>query len=408
MNQPVDEQNLLPATADDGISLTDIAAVIWKGKKSIIIFTIVVMVVVTGLMVVSKFMPPEKSFFPNRYKPQALVLIGNPSSSSGLMSSLSGGIGSLAGLAGIGGGNVNGALSVFLATSNSTLDSLIEKLDLRSRIHSNKAVTQDGLRMSLKPHLKAKFDTTTNILTISYEDIDPVFARDVVNNTVNILSDRLVSLSGTKAGSQRDLLEKKLADVKASIDTMESQVKQFQAKYGVIDVEPQAKEEVPVLAQMRSQLILKEIAIDNYEKGSSADDPQLKSMQTERDSIASKIQELEKVKGNNATAAVIPSQKEMPAVAFEYLERDMLVQTEVYKLLTQQYELTKLNATGSDPVFQVLELAEIPENRSNTSRARIIILAAFAAFLIAILWVFVRNAWLAMKSDPRVMAKFRS
>jgi capsule polysaccharide export protein KpsE/RkpR len=334
-----------------------------------------------------------------------MVLIGSPSSASSLSSSL----GSLAGLAGISaGGNTNGALAVALATSNSTLDAIIDKVDLRSRIYSKKPLTKEDLRGSIKPHMKAKFESPTNILTLSYEDIDPIFARDVVNNEVNILSDRFVSLSGTKAGAQRDLLEKKLVDVKASIDTMESQVKQFQAKYGVIDVEALAKEQVTVIAQMRSQLILKEIEIDNYKKVSSVDDPQLKNLQGERDSIAAKIQELERGKGNNSTGAMMPSQREMPSIAFEYqkLERDMLVQTEVYKLLTQQYELAKLNATGQDPVFQVLELAETPEKSSGTSRAMVIIVTTFAAFFIAILWVFVRNAWVAMKSDPAVMAKF--
>jgi capsule polysaccharide export protein KpsE/RkpR len=406
MDQNPSIQNVLTPSVDDEISLSDIAALLWKSRKFILNFTIVVLVLVTGLMIVSKLMPPEKSFYPNRYTPQAMVLIGSPSSASSLSSSL----GSLAGLAGLGAsGNTNGALSVVLATSNSTLDPIIEKVDLRSRIHSKKPLTQYGLRMSIKPHLKAKFDATTNILTLSYEDIDPVFARDVVNNTVNILSDRFVSLSGTKAGAQRDLLEKKLVDVKASIDNMESRVKQFQAKYGVMDVEALAKEQVTVIAQMRSQLILKEIEIDNYKKVSSIDDPQLKNLQGERDSIASKIQELERGKGNNLTGAMMPSQREMPSIAFEYqeLERDMLVQTEVYKLLTQQFELAKLNATGTDPVFQVLELAETPEKSSNASRAKILIIAAFAAFFIAILLVFVRNAWVAMKSDPEVIAKFR-
>jgi capsule polysaccharide export protein KpsE/RkpR len=407
MEQSLSTQPSLPKSDDEEISLLDIAAVLWKRRKFILVFTILIAVLVTGLMVVSKLLPPEKSFFPNRYAPQAMVLIGSPSSASSLSSSL----GSLAGLAGISaGGNTNGALAVALATSNSTLDAIIEKVDLRSRIHTKKLLTQEDLRRSIKPHLKAKYDSTTNILTLSYEDIDPVFARDVVNNEVNILLDRFMSLSGTKAGAQRDLLEKKLIDVKASIDSMESQVKQFQAKYGVMDVEALAKEQVTVIAQIRSQLILKEIEIDNYKKVSSIDDPQLKNLQGERDSIASKIQELERGKGNNSTGAMMPSQREMPSIAFEYqkLERDMLVQTEVYKLLTQQSELAKLNATGQDPVFQVLELAETPEKNYGTSRAMVIIVSTFAAFFIAILWVFVRNAWVAMKSDSAVMAKFRS
>jgi len=86
----------------------------------------------------------------------------------------------------------------------------------------------------------------------------------------------------------------------------------------------------------------------------------------------------------------------------------MLVQTEVYKLLTQQYELAKLNAAGQEPVFQVLELAEAPDRKSGPSRGMICIVAVFAAFFLAILLAFILESIEKVKADPEAMAKLRS
>jgi Capsule polysaccharide export protein len=406
MSQSLQPGDLGAGMNNDEYLLSDILALIWKKRLFVIVFSAVVTIATAGVLQIARMMPPEKSFLPNKYSPQATVLLGSTSSSDSLSSSLSS-ISGLTGLSGIGGGNSKGALAVELSKSKSTLDLLIDKMDLKSN-KENKMLTQEQLRGKIRSHIKAKYDSATNILTITYTDIDPLVARDSVNGVVDVLSERFASLGGTKASAQRDILEKKLTEVKNSMDNLETRIKQFQDKYGVIDVQALATEQISVLAQMRSQLILKEIEIANYKKVAQIDDPQLQNLNGERESLLSKIKELESGVSNSGSSKIMPSQKEIPAIAFEYekLERDMMVQTEVYKLLTQQYELAKLNANGQDPVFQILELAEVLDQPSEPNRKKILVITFVLSFVMAIIGVFLMRSVHNLKNNPEIIAKF--
>ena len=105
----------------------------------------------------------------------------------------------------------------------------------------------------------------------------------------------------------------------------------------------------------------------------------------------------------------MPTQQELPELAlqFAHLERDLRVQGEIYRILTQQYEIAKLDLEGQEPIFQVLELAEAPDLKSGPSRSIIVIVTNFAAFFFSIILVFILNAVRNIKNDPERMRKLR-
>ncbi|MCE5256505.1 MAG: hypothetical protein LLF89_06630 [Spirochaetaceae bacterium] len=394
---------------EDEISLLDLVAIIWKHKKLIIGVTAAAMVVVLIYAIVSIKLPPEKSYLPNVYTSKATLLVQS-GSSSGLSSALAAsGLSSVAGLAGISaGGNTNGQLAQTLATSNSVLDTLIQKYQLAARYKVKGPSMTSDTRAAVKQHLAAKYDEKTGLFTISYEDRDPVLAKQAVDVVVDELVKRFSTLGGDKAIQQRDLLEKKLAEVESNINDMQSKVKAFQNKYGTVQVEALATEQIAILARLRSELILKEMDISNYEKVSKINDPVMIQLKNERDDLVAKIKEIESGKGTGTK--MMPSQKEMPDLAFEYakLERDLAVQTEVYKTLTQQYELVKLTASGQEPAFQILEMAEVPDKKSGPSRAMTCVVVTFAAFLIAVLAAFAIESIQKMRNNPETVARFKA
>jgi tyrosine-protein kinase Etk/Wzc len=283
---------------------------------------------------------------------------------------------------------------------------LAERFDIVSR-NNIKTNMKTNARKALQKHLSGKFDAKTNIFTVSFVDINPEFARDVVNATVEILDRRFAVLGGNRAVTQKNLLEAKLIDIKASIDDLEAKTRRFQAKYGVINVEALATEQVTLLARLRSELIMKDLEITNYETMSNVQGPAKLQLLGEKESIFAKIRELESGKGQTEAQRIMPSQTELPAIAFEYakLQRDLQVQVEVYKVLTQQYELAKLNAAGQEPVFQILELAEAPDMKSGPARANIVIVAILAGFFGFVLLAFILEAIMNIRKDPEAMAK---
>jgi len=356
----------------------------------------------------SLLLPPDKSYLPNVYTPKATMLIssGTTSSLSSLLSSS--GLSGLAGMVGVSAvGNSNQQLAKVLATSNTTLDRLNQKFDLTSRYKIKKDPISSTRKAVLKK-LQASIDEKSNIFTISFTDKDPVFAKEIVDETVTILSERFAQLSGNQAIQQKALLEKRLADVDAAINTLEAQVKEFQKKYGVVQVEALATEQITILARLRSELILKEMEIENYKKVARINDPMLTQLNNERDALLAKIKEIET--GAGSGSKVMPSQQQLPTIAFEYakLERDLAVQTELFKILTQQYEIAKFNAVGQEPVFQIIEMAEVPDMKSGPSRSMICIVATLAGFFVAILVAFVDESISNIRRDPIAMARFRA
>lgn len=399
---------------DDEISLVDLAAVLWKRKWLIVGITLAAAIAVLAYSIGSLMLPPEKSYLPNVYTSKATMLIQTGSSSSLAAALSSSGLASLAGLSAPA-GNTNGALAEVLATSNSTLDALNAKFNFAERNKARKPKTKDekpplisDIRESIKKNLSAKLDTKTNLFVVSYTDTDPAFAKEVVDEVVRLLSDRFAVLGGNKALEQKALLEKKLAEVDTAVKNLEAQVKAFQNKYGVIQVEALATEQITILARLRSELIMKEMEIANYQKISNINDPVMTQLKNERDGILAKIKEIET--GVGSGSRVMPSQKELPTIAFEYarLQRDLAVQTEVFKMLTQQYELAKLNASGQEPVFQILEMAEVPDKKSGPSRGMICIVATLAAFFLAILVAFIAESIDKIRKDPETVARFKA
>jgi tyrosine-protein kinase Etk/Wzc len=399
---------------DDEISLVDLAAVLWKRKWLIVGITVTAVIGVLAYAIGSLMLPPEKSYLPNVYTAKATMLIQTSSSSSLAAALSSSGLASLAGL-NASAGNTNGALAEVLATSNSTLDALNAKFNFAERNKARKPKTKDekpplisDIRESIKKNLSAKLDAKTNLFVVSYTDIDPAFAKEVVDEVVRLLSERFAVLGGNKALEQKALLEKKLAEVDTAVKSLEAQVKAFQNKYGVIQVEALATEQITILARLRSELIMKEMDIANYQKISNINDPVMTQLKNERDGILAKIKEIET--GVGSGSRVMPSQKELPTIAFEYarLQRDLAVQTEVFKMLTQQYELAKLNASGQEPVFQILEMAEVPDKKSGPSRGMICIVATLAAFFLAILVAFIAESIDKIRKDPETVARFKA
>lgn len=398
----MEEQN----EQDDEISLIDLAAVLWKRKWLIVAITLIGMVGVLAYAVGSLLLPPEKSYMPNVYTPKATMLI-QAGGSSGLSSTLAG-LSSLASIAGVSvPGNANGKLAEIFSTSNTMLDALNAKFDFTHRYKIKKEIVS-GTRKAIAKNISAKFDEKSNIFTLSFTDRDPEIAKAAVDEIVRLLADRFSVLSGSRSLQQKELLEKKLTDVEANIRTLENQVKAFQNKYGVVQVEALATEQITILARLRSELILKEMEIANYQKISRVEDPVMIQLKNEREGLLAKIKEIET--GQGAGTRVMPSQKELPTIAFEYaqLQRDLTVQTEVFKLLTQQYELAKLNASGVEPVFQVLEMAEVMDKKSGPSRGMMVIVATMAAFFLAILFAFIAESIEKIKKDPETVARFRA
>ena len=89
------------------------------------------------------------------------------------------------------------------------------------------------------------------------------------------------------------------------------------------------------------------------------------------------------------------------------LELEFKVQQQIYSGLKAQYESLKVTMASEQPVFQILEYAEIPDQKSGPSRGKLCIIVAFAAFFMSVFLAFALNAVQNIRKDPKAMAKLK-
>lgn len=219
MNEEIQSQN----TTDDEISLIDLFAVLLHYKWLIIITTVAAMIFAVTISIISLKLPAEKSFLPNEYTPKALLLI-NDTSGGGMSSSMS----SLASLAGInlsssGGGISYSSLATYLAGTDSFLDSIVDEFDLINKWKIEKHVRAES-RKVLKKKLVASFDEDSGVFSISFTDIDPNFACEVVEYAASYMEKRFRELGVDKNEIKKENLEKNIASTYSEIERLRSQI----------------------------------------------------------------------------------------------------------------------------------------------------------------------------------------
>jgi uncharacterized protein involved in exopolysaccharide biosynthesis len=99
----------------------------------------------------------------------------------------------------------------------------------------------------------------------------------------------------------------------------------------------------------------------------------------------------------------------IPSISLDIsrIQLELGAQRQVYTQLKVQYELLKITIAIEKPVFQILEMAEVPDRKSGPSRGLICIIVTFAAGFFSVFLAFVLNAIENIRKDPEAMAKLK-
>ena len=73
------------------------------------------------------------------------------------------------------------------------------------------------------------------------------------------------------------------------------------------------------------------------------------------------------------------------------LSRDVKVQEEIYLTLTTEHELAKIQEVKEQPVFDVIEQAQVPMKKSGPERKKILVMIGFLSLFISIGFLFVKD-----------------
>lgn len=375
---------------DAPYDLRHLAGILWQYRWLIVAVTAAGTTLVLTYLILSLVLE-ERNPLPDVYRAEALLLVPRSANAPAIDSEWSGALTSSA-LSGLLPGQVNNMrLAVILLNSKTIIDQIADHFNLAEHYNITRNV-RGAVRQRFLA--KAEFDPNQSerLLRIAYRSSEPEFARDVVDLLVVLLEKRFADLGIDRSKRRRDLIASRHSEVEGQIKRYAKEIKEFQERHGVLNVDDLAREYVRRLADLNTQLLLQEVEIQTYVGVAPDNDPALRVLQAERDNLRQLIEEMES--GYEAYEGQLPTQDELPELAQEFarLRREQAVQVELFKLLSREYELAKLEVAGQEPVFQVLESAEVPDLRDGPSRRRILMFGFFAFLGVGIVAALVLNA----------------
>lgn len=391
----VQQQNTSERTLLEGVIYY--ISILFKYKWLIIGITGVTTILVVAFSIITLALPPEKSPLPNRYEARATLIV-QESETTGLDSVVASlGLALPGGAEGGYGSLEYGQLAVMVLNSRIILDPLVKEFEIIERYGITENI-RTASRNAILNRTEFDYSRNTGVLTISYESIDPAYSSDMVNRMVELLNDWFLTRGGTTKQKQKELLENKLTEVSTEIADLENEIQDFQRRYGVLTVEELAATQSAVLSDLRAQLVLKEMEIKNYTQFSRIEDPELLRLQSERDNIQELVEQNEGRFGG----------LDLPSLSLDFARMRMAldIQTRIFESLSEQYEITKLTLE-SEPVFQILELAEAPDEKTSPSRSKICMVATIVAFIAGVFLAFVLHSINQLRSDPSKLRRIK-
>ena len=129
------------------------------------------------------------------------------------------------------GGASNTKLATYLISSDALLDAVTDEFKLIEKYKIEKAVRASS-RKTLKQFLKADSDSDSGVFTVSFTDIDPVFAQSVVNFVVDWMEKKFDELGLDNNKIEKENLERNIQSSYNEILRIEREVKKLGASVG--------------------------------------------------------------------------------------------------------------------------------------------------------------------------------
>jgi capsule polysaccharide export protein KpsE/RkpR len=395
---PAEIETLTPRKADS--PALAISRLLWEQRRRLgraILAGLVLTLVITLLM-------------PNRYESTVALMPPDSSGSSGMamIASLMG----KAGLNSLGGGGLagdllgsksSGAMFVGVLQSRTIADRIIDKFDLRKVYGVN---TYLDTRKKLSSRSDISEDKKTGLISISVSDTSKERAAQMAQAYVDELDRLIAEVSTSSARRERIFLEQRLVTVNKTLNDDSQKLSEYSSKHTTLDIKEQGRAMVESAAVLQGQMIAAQSELSGLEQIYTPDNVRVRAL---RARIGELQNQLQKMGGTSAPldasktddAALYPSIRQLPLLAVEFgeLYRNVKIQETVYELLTQQYEMAKVEEAKEIPTVKVLDAPTIAEKKSWPPRFWLSLAGGFLGFVVMGCWIVGSELWSEVRAE---------
>lgn len=346
---------------------------------------------------------------PKRYTSTGSIMPpDNSSSSMAMFAALAGrNLGEMGGLSSLAGSLLGGrntsALFVDLLKSSTVTGDLIDRFQLQ---HVWRKRYRVDTAKYLAHHTTITDDKRSGVITVEVEDSDPVRARDLAQGYLDELNTLVTRTNTSSAHQERVFIEHRLEGVRSDLETAQKALSEFSSIHTTIDIGDQTRAMVDAAARLQAEQIAEQSEVDSLRQIYGDSNVRVRAAQARVDELRRQLLKLSGTSAplspdfatssgdapdaNGDSNQLYPPLRQLPRLAVPYadLYRRARVQETLFELLTQQFEIARIQEARDVPAVSIIDRPGIPEKKSFPPRIlftllfTIVAVAATAAFLL--------------------------
>lgn len=361
-----------------------IATLLWEQRRALIRLAVITLLV-SGIVAF---------LLPKHYESKARIMPPEQGGAAAMLAAMSGKVvpTALTALAGnLMGFRNNGPLFVDLLNSGTVSNHLIDRFNLQTVYW--KRYRQDAAK-KLARRTDITEDRKSGVITITVTDTDRGRARDMTQAYINELDQLLAQVNTSAAGRERLFIEQRLATVQKELEVAQRDLSEFSSKTTTLDIKDQTRAMVDAGAKLQAQLIVARSEVQSLSQIYADENVRVRAAHARAAELERQLNNLAGSSNGEssepAPGELYPPLRKLPILAVEWadLYRKVKVQETVFELLTEQYELARIEEARSIPTVRVIDAPSWPEKKSFPPR---LLIMAGATILVVFFrcWIIV-------------------
>lgn len=356
---------------------------------------------------------------PKQYESTARIMPPESNLNAAMLAAMSGrmlpgNLGALAG--GLLGVRNNSTVFASLLLSGTVTGRIVDRFELQKLYRSR--YKQNAVKRLV--HLTdVSEDRKTGIITVIVSDTDQRRARDMAQAYLDELNALVSRVNTTSAGRERQFIEQRLISVKSDLDDASRQLSAFSSKNATLDVKEQTRATVEAAAKLEGEAIFARTELSSLERVYGPENIRVRAAKARVTQLDQEVQRATGSPDDNASRsdAPYPPLRALPGLGVQWadLYRRVKLQETIYELLTQQYELARIEEAKSIPTVSIVDSPSWPEKKSFPPRLLIMCAGTLLCLLGSFFYAVRRAEWTDVAADdPRkalarqVLADLRS
>lgn len=289
-----------------------------------------------------------------------------------------------------GGGGNSGYTYMVILTSRSFQDSLIDRFEL-AKEYDMAGMPSELIRDEFKRNFEINFTPEGNY-TFTATSRSPRKSADIANAAVGIANNISARLQHEEASANRRYMEARLRTTDSSLAAVGDSLHKFSRENMLFSPLDQAKALATSLAELKAAAIKQQIQTDITRQTLGENDPETRRQRSIQEQIEAQIAKAE----NEPGFAGNFSMKDAMGIGVRYLKfyTEFEALSKVKGFLMPMLEQARLDEARQIQTMFIVDAATPPDKKSRPKRGVIIAGAAVGSFVLAALFLLIRQ-WIS-------------